>query len=431
LRDVQLRWQRLDSGVEVQDYPPMSNELEEIQAKLRSVLVHGPKASAPLPGPVDVSELLERGKALYGGDNRVEPADASGIPPEVIAAVCVLVPPDRLQPAPGGYLLKTEAFGPRYNLCSGQRFREQPLLGYGSGFLVAPDVIATAGHCVLHDGIDPLSACVLFDFEVRGGGVERFRPISAVYFMTEVLKATVESHGADYALVRLDRPVTGIGPLRIRPERVADHAPIYVVGHPVGLPKKVARGARVLDNKPATHFLANLHTFGGNSGSPVLTEQHEVCGILVRGAPDFVYKGDCVVATEFPLEQAGESVCRASVWHPAMETSKLSRLAEASSGAASSARPASAPVNKRVRLEDFLLAAFSTNDLKRLAWNYPLLEPVYHRVAWDAAPVKVVTEMIEALEQKNLISRDFFMLLASERPHRAKEIEQLRALWGL
>ena len=43
--------------------------------------------------------------------------------------------------------------------------------------------------------------------------------------------------------------------------------PVYIIGHPVGLPKKLAEGAKVRDvTRKANCFIADLDTFAGNSG---------------------------------------------------------------------------------------------------------------------------------------------------------------------
>jgi V8-like Glu-specific endopeptidase len=62
-----------------------------------------------------------------------------------------------------------------------------------------------------------------------------------------------------------------------------------VIGHPTGLPTKVSAGANVRSVNDV-YFVANLDTFGGNSGSAVFNaETGEIEGILVRGERDYRY----------------------------------------------------------------------------------------------------------------------------------------------
>jgi V8-like Glu-specific endopeptidase len=94
----------------------------------------------------------------------------------------------------------------------------------------------------------------------------------------------------DYAFIELDRKVNDRQPLKVRKTgKISKGASLVVIGHPTGLPTKIADGAnvRTLQGK---FFVANLDTFGGNSGSAVFNaETEEVEGILVRGETDYVY----------------------------------------------------------------------------------------------------------------------------------------------
>jgi hypothetical protein len=57
----------------------------------------------------------------------------------------------------------------------------------------------------------------------------------------------------------------------------------------------------VRDNQPAAFFVANLDTYGGNSGSPVFNSTtHDVEDVLVRGENDFVQQGGCRVSLVCP-----------------------------------------------------------------------------------------------------------------------------------
>ena len=122
----------------------------------------------------------------------------------------------------------------------------------------------------------------------------------------------MESRGADYAVVELDRPVTGRSPLMFRTSgQISDNAGLVVIGHPSGIPTKVAGGANVRSQDNG-FFVANLDTYGGNSGSAVFNSQSGVVeGILVRGERDFVYQGNCKVSKVCENESCrGEDVTR-------------------------------------------------------------------------------------------------------------------------
>ena len=73
---------------------------------------------------------------------------------------------------------------------------------------------------------------------------------------------------------------------------------LVVIGHPTGLPTKIADGANVR-RRAGTYFVANLDTYGGNSGSAVFNANTGVVeGILVRGETDYRrdYRRNCRVS---------------------------------------------------------------------------------------------------------------------------------------
>ena len=89
---------------------------------------------------------------------------------------------------------------------------------------------------------------------------------------------------------------------------------LVVIGHPTGLPTKIAGGAWVRQNTNNVYFQSNLDTFGGNSGSAVFdAETGTVEGILVRGETDYVYDSSrgCRVPKQCSNEGCrGEDVTR-------------------------------------------------------------------------------------------------------------------------
>jgi hypothetical protein len=201
----------------------------------------------------------------------------------------------------GTSTLSTDNFGVAYSLCASEPFRNQPTGAFCTGFLVAPDIIATAGHCLNSGNL----TTVRFVFGFRMRDASNAEPVianSEIYSGAALLGHQLTPNGTDWALVRLDRQVTNhrIASIR-RTGRIADSESVHVIGHPAGLPIKFAGGAVVRDNTPAPFFVANLDTYGGNSGSPVFNSTtHEVEGILVRGEIDFVEQGGCQVSLICP-----------------------------------------------------------------------------------------------------------------------------------
>lgn len=188
--------------------------------------------------------------------------------------------------------LSTSHYGSRYSLCQDEPFREQYSGAFCSGSLVGPDLLMTAGHCVKSQ-----SACestkFVFGFAIKTEGDNpQSVPAADVYGCAQLIGR--EQSGADWALIKLDRPVAGHYPLKVSREGTPPKGTqLFVIGHPAGLPTKVAGGAWVRDPEPDGYFVANLDTYGGNSGSAVFNAvTGRVEGILVRGARDFVWDSE-------------------------------------------------------------------------------------------------------------------------------------------
>ena len=115
-----------------------------------------------------------------------------------------------------------------------------------------------------------------------------------VYNCKKIVARKELSSGGDYAIIELDRSVVGHDVLPVNRQGTVSVAdPILVIGHPAGIPTKISAGANVRDVQDE-YFVANLDTYGGNSGSAVFNEKTgNIEGILVRGAQDFVYENGC------------------------------------------------------------------------------------------------------------------------------------------
>lgn len=256
---------------------------------------------------------------IYGDDNRQDVYQVSAEAPTraLAQSTMALIKKADLATVTGGYKLPTETFGSAYGLCTDEPYREQPNPAFCSGFLVGPDLIATAGHC-LRTASDCAGVAFVFDFAYKTAGTDPTSVLASnVYSCKEIIFTQAPSNGADFAVVRLDRAVLDRAPLAFRATgKVEDQAPLVVIGHPAGLPTKIAGGAAVRSNAADGFFVANLDTYGGNSGSAVFNATTGVVeGILVRGEQDFTSRGSCTISKRCADGACrGEDVTRASAF---------------------------------------------------------------------------------------------------------------------
>jgi hypothetical protein len=228
--------------------------------------------------------------------------------------------------------LATQNYGEIEGLCKDEPFYEQGSGAFCSGSLVAPDVIMTAGHCVT-SADECAGTKFVFGFAVKKKGVlPQTVPASEVYGCKELIGRRQVNDGADWALVRLDRRVTGHVPLKLNlTGAIAPKTEVLVIGHPAGLPTKIAGGAHVRDSSNPGFFVANLDTYGGNSGSAVFNAATGLVeGILVRGEEDYVQRGSCRVSNVCPVDGCrGEDVTKiANVADKIPEAEHRARVAE-------------------------------------------------------------------------------------------------------
>jgi V8-like Glu-specific endopeptidase len=193
--------------------------------------------------------------------------------------------------------LLTVPYGASLRLCPSERFWDQPSGSFCSGVLVAPTVIATAGHCIRGENIAEIR--FVFGYAMR----DETTPALVInnrdmYSGAAVSAWHLDDNGTDWALIRLDRPVVGHRVAQLRESgTISDEQPVLMIGHPHGLPAKAAQGT-VQINSAAAYFTSDLPAYPGNSGSPVLNKStHAVEGILIRGeSGEPIKQGGCFVS---------------------------------------------------------------------------------------------------------------------------------------
>lgn len=209
--------------------------------------------------------------------------------------------------------ISARSLGDMYKLCPEERFRQQPTAANCSGTLVAPDVIMTAAHCYDLGKRTCKENAWVFDYRVskeNQSSVSVYN--SSVYECAEILLIKYDlANGIDHALIKLNRPVTDRGYAKVRSlgaVKVGD--PLVLIGHPSGLPTKIAADAYVLQ-VALNSFTSNVDAFSVNSGSGVFNgNTGEVEGILSSGQMDYDGSGNCSTLRRYEMNQGKETVMK-------------------------------------------------------------------------------------------------------------------------
>ena len=231
-----------------------------------------------------------RNKVIYGKDDRKDLHEVQkALYLDLASSTAAMIERDRISTDGSDVTINSSTLESR-GICKSERFSQQSTAAMCSGFLVGEDLLVTAGHCIRSKS-DCRSYKWVFGYAHDEAGKGITMTSDDVYGCSEIIERDLNNSTMDdYALIRLDRKVTNRTPLTVRKEgQVETNTPIVVIGHPTGLPTKVAAGSNVRDQKDK-YFVANLDTFGGNSGSAVFNADTGVVeGILVRGEQDYEY----------------------------------------------------------------------------------------------------------------------------------------------
>lgn len=231
-------------------------------------------------------------KVIYGDDNRTSYSNASSRHQELSDATAGMIRSSALKKSGSYYNFKSYQYGGRLignmwenaPICMSERFAHEKTLPTCSGFLIADDILVTAGHCVTSESTCS-SVKWIFGYTKKVALAQKIHRDN-VYSCKKILQRG--DGPKDFAVLKLDRSVSGRYPLRISKKRVKLGDKLMAIGHPSGLPTKISDGASV-SKLSKYSFKTNLDTFSSSSGSAVLNSSTgKVVGILVSGAEDFI-----------------------------------------------------------------------------------------------------------------------------------------------
>lgn len=136
------------SDVGIRSVDNLLQELRTHEAKAKNIRLARPREPREDLREFDDASiakvLKENPKVIYGTDDRVDVFQLPAGPDrdDVDSVVALFGSGDVTDNGNGTSTLRTQNFGTAQNLCAGERLRINP----PGGFLVAADIIATAGH---------------------------------------------------------------------------------------------------------------------------------------------------------------------------------------------------------------------------------------------------------------------------------------------
>lgn len=169
---------------------------------------------------------------------------------------------------------------------------EESLDGYGTGFLVAPQVVMTCAHVARVFAFDPARAKrarFRFDYHTTAAGQICAGPVVGLAPADWVIACGTSSE-IDFALLHLDTalgdlPVEGVqrGLIEVARSQPQDREGHVIPQHPGGQPLKLAIGGVDLKRSNLRHVAYANNTLRGSSGSPCLNSALQAVAVHFRG----------------------------------------------------------------------------------------------------------------------------------------------------
>ena len=243
-----------------------------------------PEAPAATEAPAEPVQPEEQYPVLYGQNSRTEVFQQTDSKlKEMAASVGIFVRSEQVNTTGNsvtieGYTLnEMSEMGwlvrdANLPMCSEELFTSQIAPGFCTGFLVKDDILVTAGHCLQKAPCSDTS--IVFGYQMESSNSLAALTKENVFQCAEVIAQEVpsqENQYLDYAIIKLDRSTRRAGLDYVTDDLLEAQNNVAVLGYPSGLPLKIASNAFVMSNNANDpFFVANLDTFGSNSGSPVI-----------------------------------------------------------------------------------------------------------------------------------------------------------------
>jgi hypothetical protein len=256
---------------------------------------------------------------VYGDDDRQEVGDVDDVLASAVSRSVVAIIPRGHLDATGNLRSDVPTSMDFSGLCPGEPYGAQPAAALCTGVLVDWDLVLTAGHCVRALALEDLM--VAFDYYYERSDADLSVLPLELYAPVEIVSERLGRDGdvprLDYALVRLERDVTGERePVALRVQTASVGETLTTASTGGGVPLKIDLGGHVVDarSESADYFVADTDTSQGSSGGPAFDEEMLLLGVLVRGGADLAgTDAGCNTTSRLRTEDADENFTYAGI----------------------------------------------------------------------------------------------------------------------
>lgn len=154
----------------------------------------------------------------------------------------------------------------------------------GTGFLIGPDVLLTAAHCMIckEHGAPPKSVTIYFGYKSHRNYAYKYTKGATFWYGTDFQGNEIYHSDWDYAYLKLRERIgdeVGWFGIAARNDNEIAERTYEIAGYPSG---KLMSGTGVVEAYGCYEVVTDIDTVPGNSGSPIFDEAYYVVGILTH-----------------------------------------------------------------------------------------------------------------------------------------------------
>lgn len=266
-------------------------------------------------------------RQIYGNDNRKDYISAPRLHRRLADSTAALIPNSYLVKDSHKYQIDAPTHEDSNGVCKSERYLTQPSASICSGTLIAPDLMLTAAHCYNSESICNQAVWAFGYHDSKNGKYEIKQ--KNIYRCKEIVYQNFDlENGLDFAVIKLDRKVKGHSPVKLRSSGEPKvSTKLILIGHPNGLPTKIADDAWVTKIQENILF-TNVDAYTGNSGSGVFNADTGFLeGVLSHGETDYKDNKElsCKTSQVYRMEDGGEAVMKINPVREFLKTYQTAR----------------------------------------------------------------------------------------------------------